>query len=99
MIEVPSSDWTASGPADIAAEAPVRARWSAVGRQVEHTFTHFHLVLTVWRANAACDRLPESGDYRWVAAEALHDQALPSLMQKVVAEVRGGAALKAPLAR
>jgi A/G-specific adenine glycosylase len=86
MIEVPSSDWTASGPADIAAEAPVRANWSTVGRQVEHTFTHFHLVLTVWRADAACERLPEAGDYRWVAAEALAAQALPSLMQKVVAE-------------
>jgi hypothetical protein len=30
--------------------------------------------------------LPEAGDYRWVAAEALAAQALPSLMQKVVAE-------------
>jgi A/G-specific adenine glycosylase len=87
MIEVPSSDWTASGPLDITAEAPVQARWSVVGRQVEHAFTHFHLVLTVWRADAACDRLPEAGDYRWVAAEALCAQALPSVMKKVVAEV------------
>jgi A/G-specific adenine glycosylase len=29
-----------------------------VGGKVEHTFTHFHLVLTVWRADAACDELP-----------------------------------------
>jgi A/G-specific adenine glycosylase len=86
MIEVPSSDWTASGPADLAAAAPVLAHWSAVGRQVEHTFTHFHLVLTVWRANAACDGLPACGDYRWVAPDALAAQALPSLMKKVVAE-------------
>ncbi|HUE44986.1 MAG TPA: A/G-specific adenine glycosylase [Aestuariivirgaceae bacterium] len=86
MIEVPSSDWTAAGPADVAAAAPVPAQWRALGGKVEHTFTHFHLVLTVWRADAACDGLPTSGDYRWVAPEALDAQALPSLMKKVVAE-------------
>jgi A/G-specific adenine glycosylase len=72
----------------------VRARWSAVGRQVEHTFTHFHLVLTLWRANVNHLELP-TGDYRWVTPDALVAQALPSLMKKVVAEVRRGAALKA----
>jgi len=86
MIEVPSSDWTATGPADVAAAAPVRAQWRALRGKVEHTFTHFHLVLTVWRADAACDGLPASGDYRWVAPDALQTQPLPSLMKKVVAE-------------
>jgi A/G-specific adenine glycosylase len=86
MIEVPSSDWTAAGPTDIAAEAPVRARWTALAGKVEHTFTHFHLVLTLWRADAACDAIPNTGDYRWVAAGELARQALPSLMKKVVAE-------------
>jgi A/G-specific adenine glycosylase len=94
MIEVPSSDWTASGPADVAAEAPVRAVWTALGGKVEHTFTHFHLVLTVWCADAALEILPEPGGYRWVTAEELPAQALPSLMRKVVAEVRGPQALK-----
>jgi A/G-specific adenine glycosylase len=98
MIEVPSSDWTASGPADVAAAAPVPGPWRAVAGKVEHTFTHFHLVLTVWRSDAACNALPDTGDYRWVAPDALHAQALPSLMKKVVAEVRG-AELKAPLPR
>jgi A/G-specific adenine glycosylase len=93
MIEVPSSDWTASGPADVAAAAPVRARWTPLGGTVEHTFTHFHLVLTVWRADGADADLP-AGDYRWVTPDALHAQALPSLMKKVVAEVRGPPALK-----
>jgi A/G-specific adenine glycosylase len=86
MIEVPSSDWTAAGPADVAAAAPVSAQWHALGGKVEHTFTHFHLVLTVFRAHGACETLPGSGDYRWVAPDALDAQALPSLMKKVVAE-------------
>jgi A/G-specific adenine glycosylase len=98
MIEVPSSDWTEAGPVDIAAEAPVRAQWSETGGKVEHTFTHFHLVLTLWRADIAQRELP-AGDYRWVAAEEMSRQALPSLMKKVVAEVRGPQALTAPLRR
>jgi A/G-specific adenine glycosylase len=94
MIEVPTSDWTASGPADIAAAAPIGARWTAAG-QIEHTFTHFHLMLTVWRAEGAeAFELP-MGDYRWVGVNEMHGQALPSLMKKVVAEVRGSEALKA----
>jgi A/G-specific adenine glycosylase len=93
MIEVPSSDWTASGPADIAAAAPIRARWTAAG-QIEHTFTHFHLMLTVWRADGAETGQLPMGDYRWVGADEMHAQALPSLMKKVVAEVRGSEALK-----
>ena len=87
MIEVPSSDWTQAGPADIAAEAPVRARWRDTGGKVEHTFTHFHLILTLWRADAGERELPP-GDYRWVKPEEMSRQALPSLMKKVVAEVR-----------
>jgi A/G-specific adenine glycosylase len=94
MIEVPSSDWTVSGPTDVAAEAPLRARWRDLGRTIEHTFTHFHLVLTLWRAEACEFELP-AGGYRWVAPEAFHGQALPSLMRKVVAEARGGRAIKA----
>lgn len=92
MIEVPSSDWTEAGPDDIAASAPVRARWIKTGGTVEHTFTHFHLVLTLWRADAGERELPP-GDYRWVKPEEMSRQALPSLMRKVVAEARGGAAL------
>jgi A/G-specific adenine glycosylase len=93
MIEVPSSDWTATGPADVAAEAPLQAQWTALGRTVEHTFTHFHLVLTLWRAEAGDCAVP-AGDYRWVAPEEFHRQALPSLMRKVVAEARDDRALK-----
>jgi A/G-specific adenine glycosylase len=98
MIEVPSSDWTEAGPADIAAEAPVRARWSETGGSVEHTFTHFHLILTLWRAEVTEGELP-AGDFRWVKPEEMARQALPSLMKKVVAEARGPQALTARLRR
>jgi A/G-specific adenine glycosylase len=95
MLEVPSTDWTAAAPNDIPAAAPVQADWSALPAQVEHTFTHFHLVLDIWRAETVGKEpvLPV-GDYRWVAPGDLHREALPSLMRKVVAAVLGPEALR-----
>lgn len=97
MLEVPSTEWTEAGPADSAAAAPVEAQWTALATPVEHTFTHFHLVLDIWRAShAADDHRPADGDYRWAAPGELHRLALPSVMRKVVAAVRGPQALKPP---
>lgn len=86
LMEVPSSPWTEDGatdPGDAAARAaaPVAANWRALPGRVRHTFTHFHLELTV-----AVGRIA-AGDPRagvWVPVEALGDHALPTLMKKVV---------------
>ena len=51
---------------------------------VEHTFTHFHLQLSVWKTATAETSLPDGGDYRWVHKDKLVHEALPSLMRKVV---------------
>lgn len=95
MLEVPSTDWTATGPIDIPAAAPVQAGWSALPAQVEHTFTHFHLVLDIWRAETVGDA-PEltAGGYGWMMPGDLNRAALPSLMRKVVAAVLGPDALR-----
>ncbi|MGE0213544.1 MAG: A/G-specific adenine glycosylase, partial [Parvibaculaceae bacterium] len=45
MLEVPSTAWAGKLPADPSGEAPVAARWRKLPGTVEHTFTHFHLVL------------------------------------------------------
>jgi A/G-specific adenine glycosylase len=91
MMEVPSTAWTESGPAAPEAEAPLAARWTALPAMVEHTFTHFHLKLSVLRAETVSDgELQHDGDYRWVAPAALVGEALPTVMRKVVALVRGG---------
>ena len=47
---------------------------------VRHTFTHFHLELTVMAADVDDDSIGE-GD--WTPVEALGDKALPSVMLKV----------------
>jgi A/G-specific adenine glycosylase len=55
---------------------------------VEHTFTHFHLELAVWRACAVADGvLRDDGDYRWTARHELAGEALPTVMRKIVAHV------------
>ena len=54
---------------------------------MEHTFTHFHLQLRVWKTATPATSLPEGGGYRWVHKDELVHEALPSLMRKVVVAV------------
>jgi A/G-specific adenine glycosylase len=82
MMEIPSTPWEAKLPQDI--EAPVTADWIKMKAPVEHTFTHFHLQLSVWKTTTAEKSLPDGGDYRWVHKNELAHEALPSLMRKVV---------------
>jgi A/G-specific adenine glycosylase len=84
MMEVPSTPWgeTPEG------EPPLRATWKALPGRVEHTFTHFHLELDIWRAVTIADgEMLEDGDYRWTPREDLPGEALPTVMRKVVAHV------------
>jgi A/G-specific adenine glycosylase len=87
MMEVPSTEWAAK-VSDAEAQAPLAAEWKKLPGKVEHTFTHFHLELTVWRAEKVIDGvLRDDGDYRWTKREALDGEALPTVMRKVVAHV------------
>ena len=87
MMELPSTPWReAPWPAEAArVEAPLEDGWTALPGLVRHTFTHFHLELEVWagRANGA---VPETGEAeaRWVPLDGLADEALPSVMRKIV---------------
>ena len=87
MDEVPSSPWREGKfvPADALADAPVPARWTLLEGLVRHTFTHFHLELSVARATATTDRLarllPGSA---WCTLDLLDDRALPTVMRKVI---------------
>lgn len=99
MTEVPSTDWTEEGPVAEEADtissptlntlAPVRADWAIVPGFVTHTFTHFKLELIVYRSVVSPQvplnlwAKPES--CRWVDRADVHDEALPSVMRKVIA--------------
>lgn len=78
MTEFPSSDWLRGKAQNF--EPPFESEWQKVKIVVEHTFTHFHLELIVWRTkinNAVMG-------CRFVDVNTLQGEALPSLMRKVV---------------
>ena len=76
MLGWPGSHW-----ADHAAEAPpCPAPWQDLGAEVRHTFTHFHLVLTVKTAQLPHGLHPETGFFLDKAAFRPSD--LPTVMRK-----------------
>ncbi len=97
MMEVPSGPWR-EDPETAADPAPIAADWQPLGVAVEHTFTHFHLVMRVMRARVRLDaEAPE--DARFVPLDRLGEEALPSLMRKVVMAALGPDALRPRPAR
>ncbi|MGE0764880.1 MAG: A/G-specific adenine glycosylase [Hyphomicrobiaceae bacterium] len=95
MMEVPSTDWGDKQVASKSAlrSAPVRAEWWPVIGTVSHTFTHFRLELTVYRAvvppDTPLDLWADPDRCRWVPRRALDKAALPSVMRKVLAHAMG----------
>ena len=83
MMELPGSEWREAGweTAEAWRRAPIEADWSELPGLVRHTFTHFHLELTVWAGRAADT---DGVEGRWVALDSLAGEALPSVMRKVV---------------
>jgi len=92
MSEVPTSGWTARADGDDTPRAaPFAADWIAAGG-VTHVFTHFELLLSVYRA-AVPDFAPSPG-YRWATPEDIHDEALPTVMKKAIEAAIPGATRK-----
>lgn len=88
MTEFPSTSWREApwSVEEAVSEAPVNQSWSEMAGGVEHTFTHFHLKLSVIAADPVSpNKLPEG--CRLVAPDALADEALPTVMKKVAAAV------------
>lgn len=83
MSGVPTTEWsvdndTKEGPQ----AAPFSGDWEKAGK-VRHTFTHFHLELIVWRAKNVQQKDETEG--RWSQREILPEEALPTVMKKVIA--------------
>ena len=99
MMEVPSTPW-GDLPDQPEKSAPVAARWHPLPGRVEHTFTHFHLELDVWRAESVIDgQWRDDGDYRWTGRDELSGAALPTVMRKVVALALGAGGCRRRSAR
>jgi A/G-specific adenine glycosylase len=88
MIEVPSTEWREAAISEAAArkEAPVRASWVRLPGTVRHTFTHFHLELAVLAGETESNAKSVGS---WVPLDRLSEQALPTVMKKVVNHALG----------
>jgi A/G-specific adenine glycosylase len=96
MAEVPTTPWSVdfdeskafeAAPRFVSARKPIV--WRKIGGVVRHVFTHFPLELTVYRTEVPHEvPVPDDG-MRWIAISKLGDEALPSVMRKVVAHGLG----------
>jgi len=88
MMEIPSSEWRPESwtleAAAVQAPLPESAMaegWRLLPGLVRHTFTHFHLELSVAMGRAG-SRAAVRGV--WCPLDRLEDHALPTLMRKVI---------------
>lgn len=88
MSEPPGTAWSEAGPsAAEAAEVPVAGSWTADAARVGHTFTHFHLDLTVAVGRIAAEVVAPEGHW-WSGRQALSGEALPTVFVKAIAAGR-----------
>ncbi len=76
MLSWPGSDWGDSPTED----PPIRAEWKTVNGEARHTFTHFHLRLTVKTALVPMDRVPHRGEF--IELPEFRPSDLPTVMRK-----------------
>ena len=97
MTEIPGSGWDIHlDAASVARQAPVKASYRKLDRQVAHAFSHFHLRLDIYVAEVASWRRAPTG-YRFVPDCRLDKEAFPSVMRKIIAAV--GQTLERPAAQ
>jgi A/G-specific adenine glycosylase len=76
MLGWPTSDWSEAPTPD----PPVEAQWRDPGLEVRHTFTHFHLRLSLLIAEPDPDAQPLRGAF--VAPAQFRPSDLPTVMRK-----------------
>jgi len=82
MMEIPSTAWRdkAWTAAEAARQAPLAGDWRRLEGEVRHTFTHFHLKLSVLVSRVA-GPAPEGAV--WCRPTRFSDHALPTVMKKL----------------
>ncbi len=97
MMGVPTTPWgnEALNPEDFF-KFEKNLEWYEVSKQVKHTFTHFHLHLTVkvgaiYNTNTVIFKSDGYGqkifDGHWVTLDNLENVALPTVMKKVIKQI------------
>jgi len=80
MLGWPGSDWVDTEHARPQGTPPVAADWSDLNGEVRHTFTHFHLMLTVKTAQVPEHAEPRRGTF--LPREQFRPFDLPTVMRK-----------------
>lgn len=81
MLGFPGAGWAMTADPLAPAAPPVAAPWQEAPVAVRHSFTHFHLTLTVHAAVAPMQAVPTRGTF--VPADAFRPSDLPTLMRKI----------------
>ena len=77
MLALPTTDWGEDTPSDA---PPIFANWTTLSVPVKHTFTHFHLLLTIQVATVSQTSAPSRGQF--TATETSTPNDLPTVMRK-----------------
>lgn len=88
MLGWPGTDWldvTLDAPEEA---PPIRAEWKLLGAEARHTFTHFHLILSVKTALVPMERVPLRGVF--VEKAEFSPADLPTVMRKAFDLAQGG---------
>lgn len=87
MLEIPSSEWldTKKGnEKDEAISSPFPLKWKKLDGQVKHSFTHFHLFGTIYKAEKP---MINTETENWIRFDEFSEKAFPTLMKKVANHV------------
>jgi len=77
MLGWPGTEWAETAPAP---NPPLEANWQDPGLEVRHTFTHFHLRLSLRLAHVPMDAAPTRGEFHPHAT--FRPTSLPTVMRK-----------------
>jgi A/G-specific adenine glycosylase len=80
MLGWPGSDWLDASGDRPEGTPPVPADWKTLPGDVRHTFTHFHLMLTVKMAEVPLDTAPKQGAF--LPRDQFRPSDLPTVMRK-----------------
>lgn len=80
MLGWPGSDWIDTSEPRPEGTPPMTADWQPLPGEVRHTFTHFHLMLTVQHARVDYDTAPEIGEF--IGQNQFSPSDLPTVMRK-----------------
>ena len=81
MLGWPGTDWVTNDQPISHAGPPCTGDWQKLEADVRHTFTHFHLILTVYTAKLSAKTSPDRGFF--VPLDQFRPSDLPTVMRKV----------------